>query len=63
MKIASKTSTKISEGMHMARIAIAQVTQNGEGFIALIIDDKIVARFADWNSARRAYRIARTVSA
>lgn len=47
------------EGQSMGRIAVAQVTQNGEGFIALIINQKIVARFADWNSARRAYRIAR----
>ena len=41
----------------MARISVAQVTQNGEGFIALIVNNQIAARFSNWESARNAYRL------
>jgi hypothetical protein len=35
---------------------VSQVTQDGQGWIALIEDSRIIARFSDWTEAKAAYR-------
>lgn len=37
---------------------VSQVVSGGEGFIALIHGAEIVARFTNWDDARKAYRLA-----
>ena len=47
----------------MVKFTVRHILQNGQGWIALTVNDAVViARFSSWEAARAAYRMARAAS-